>query len=47
MPRPLLLLLALLLPLALGAGGVRDLGPATLAEMQSEARVALVIGNGA
>ena len=48
MPRPwLALLLALLLPLVLGAETSRDLGVASYAEMQGEARVALVVGNGA
>jgi formylglycine-generating enzyme required for sulfatase activity len=41
------LLLALLLPLVATASDTRDLGPASYAEMQSEKRVALVIGNGA
>ena len=40
-------LLALLVPLVLGAGDARDLGLASYQQMQSEARVALVIGNGA
>ena len=48
MPRSwLALLLVLLLPMVLGAGDVRDLGPAVYQQMQTEARVALVIGNGA
>ncbi len=48
MPRPRLLvfLLCLLLPLVLGAGDARDLGPAVYQQMAIEARVALVIGNG-
>ena len=48
MTRPWLsLLLALLLPIALGAGDGCDLGVATPTQQLSERRVALVIGNGA
>lgn len=42
-----LILFMMILPVVLGAGGTRDLGPATYQEMVSEKRVALVVGNGA
>ena len=42
----LALVLALVLPVLFAAGPARDLAPATYAQMQSEKRVALVIGNG-